>query len=493
MARLTVLLIGLRTGSAGSSRPGLHVLELENRHLVDVDDVNDAGLLIGARRTPVRSALIAGHRDRVNQRGRRVHPLVARLRHALAHPGVLFRREQPRVDVVGCERLPRKRRRSGREGLGRPGFFTGHVALRHRPLFNRPQRFTRHAIEDVQEAGLAGVSHCVDTVAVVLHRHQLGRRHVVQVPQIVMDGLEMPQALAGACVEREQTVGEKVGAVPIRAVEVVGRRSGWDIDDATFIVDGHLTPVVRAAGVLECIFRPRLVAELTGLRHRVKLPRALAGDDVVGADVAGWRHPSLAGRRSHNQQVLPHFAGAPRLHAAVRAFSAPQALSHVDDPVGAEAPDRLAALRVNGLQIAVDGKDQPLVFSVRALPVVEAATGHAGQAFVDPDFLARRRVERDERVVAPRHVHDIIDDDRVEARCGIWIEPGHFEPAHIGFLDLIEVGEMRSAGPTAEVPPPLVALPVCHDDGDKADEYGGGDAWQCGTRCPFHVCFRSGI
>ncbi len=68
------------------------------------------------------------------------------------------------------------------------------------------------------------------------------------------------------------------------------------------------------------------------------------------------------------------------------------------------------------LQIAVDAENQPPILAVLALPVVDPARLHAGQAFVDPDLLARRRVERDERVVPPGDVDDVVDDDRIEAR-----------------------------------------------------------------------------
>ena len=133
------------------------------------------------------------------------------------------------------------------------------------------------------------MSDCVDAAAVVPDGHQLRRRDVVEIPQIVMDRLEMPQPLARARVEREQAIGEEVRAVPIGAVEVVRRRAGRDVDDAPVLVDRHLTPVVRAADVLVGVFRPRLVAELSGLRNGVKLPDELARDDVVGADIAGGR------------------------------------------------------------------------------------------------------------------------------------------------------------------------------------------------------------
>ena len=137
-------------------------------------------------------------------------PFVARLRDALLHRLVLLRRRQPRVHVVHREGLPHERRRLGRERLRRPRLLAGHVALRHRPLFDRPQRLAGHAIEDIEEAGLARVRDGVDLPAVVPHGDELRRRDVVEVPEVVMDGLEVPQPLAGLRVEREQAVGEEV-------------------------------------------------------------------------------------------------------------------------------------------------------------------------------------------------------------------------------------------------------------------------------------------
>ena len=71
-------------------------------------------------------------------------------------------------------------------------------------------------------------------------------------------------------------------------------------------------------------------------------------------------------------------------------------------PFVAERQDRLAGARVDRLQEAVDREEQPLVFAVLALPVVDAAARHAVQPFVDPDLLARRGVERDQRSIPAR-------------------------------------------------------------------------------------------
>src|SRR5262249_33698746 len=145
-----------------------------------------------------------------------------------------------------------------------------------------------------------------------------------------------------------------------------------------------------------------------------------------------------------------------RLDAPVGAFGPRQSLPQVDDTAVAERANRLAALRVDRLHVAVDGEDQPPVLAVGARPIVDAAARDAVQSLVDPDLFARRRIERDERVVPAEHVHHAVDDDRVEARLAVWIEPRNLEPADVRFIDLIEVDEMRVGGVAAVVRPPRV-------------------------------------
>ena len=216
-----------------------------------------------------------------------------------------------------------------------------------------------------------------------------------------MHGLEVPQPLAGLGVEREQAVGEEVLPDPIGAIEVVVRRAGRHIDDAALLVDRHRSPVVGAADVLVRLFRPGVVAELAGLRNRVELPHLLPGDDVVGADVAGRRDERFAGRRPQDDEVLPDLAGAVGLDAS-RLLRSRETDAQIDRAVLAERQDRLAGRGVDRLQEAVDREQQPLVLAVGALPVVDAARHDAAEPLVDPQLLAGRRIERDERVVPSR-------------------------------------------------------------------------------------------
>ena len=129
------------------------------------------------------------------------------------------------------ERLTRERRRLGREGLRGRRDFAGHLALRHGPLLDRPQRLAGQALEHVEESGLAGLRHDVDGAPVVADGQQLGRGREVVVPEIVVDGLEVPEPLARSRVEREQAVAEQVVAGAIAAVEIVRGRAGRHEDD----------------------------------------------------------------------------------------------------------------------------------------------------------------------------------------------------------------------------------------------------------------------
>ena len=68
--------------------------------------------------------------------------------------------------------------------------------------------------------------------AVVADGGELRRRARVDVPEVVVHDLEVPQALAGARIERDDRRAEQVGADAIGAVEVVGGRAERNVGDA---------------------------------------------------------------------------------------------------------------------------------------------------------------------------------------------------------------------------------------------------------------------
>jgi hypothetical protein len=174
---------------------------------------------------------------RVDQRWRREDAFIARLRDTIAHRLVFLGRAQPLIDVIDGKCLTHERRRLGRKRLRRPRLLTRHITLRHGLFLDRPEWFSGDAIERVQKTGLPRVGDGRHSPALVSHRHELRGRSVVEVPQIVMDRLEVPQPLPRARVECQQAVGEEILAVAIRAIEIVRSRPGRDVDDAARVVD----------------------------------------------------------------------------------------------------------------------------------------------------------------------------------------------------------------------------------------------------------------
>src|SRR5260370_25402327 len=206
-------------------------------------------------------------------------------------------RAEERAEIVHRKSLPRERRRLRRERLHVPGRLARHVGGGHAALFDGPQRLAGHAVEHPYESLLADLRHGVDGLAVVMHGEEFRGGGVVVVPNVVVDELEMPEALAGAGVEREEAVAEEIGAEAVCAVEIVLGAGGGRVEDAAFGVERHFAPDVGAADGLPRVLRPRLVAELAGMRDGVKGPGQLAGARVEGAYVAGRRSGSLIGRR----------------------------------------------------------------------------------------------------------------------------------------------------------------------------------------------------
>ena len=203
--------------------------------------------------------------------------------------------------------------------------------------------------------------------------------------------------------------------MPVGAVVVVGRRAGGEVGDAALGIDADLTPDIGAADVLVGLLRPGVVAELARMRNRTEAPDFLAGDDVVGADVAWRRHVVLASRGAENDEVLEDLSRVLDCTRPTVDGSRPaKPFFQVDRALVAERDDRLAGDGIDRFEELVALIEQPPVLAILALPVVDAAGRHALQPLVDPDLLARRRVERHQRVVPRQHVHDVVDDDRAE-------------------------------------------------------------------------------
>src|SRR6516164_3594904 len=165
-----------------------------------------------------------------------------------------------------------KKKRLRRERLHRRRMLSRHVGLRHRSLLDWPDRASGLALEQEQEALLRRLRDHVGIAAALPDRQQLRRLGQVVVPQIVMHQLVMPDAFAGACVERHERVAKQVVARPIAAIEIKARAAEADERNAASLVDGGLAPVVDAAGLLVGLWRPRVVPELAGTWDAVEDP-----------------------------------------------------------------------------------------------------------------------------------------------------------------------------------------------------------------------------
>src|SRR4029453_16856488 len=98
----------------------------------------------------------------------------------------------------------------------------------------------------------------------------------------------------------------------IGPIKIVGRRSERNVGDAMPRIDRHLSPVVVAADVFPCIFRPGVIAELAGARYRVEGPHKLSVAHVVRTNVSRWRQVSFAGCAAEDDEILENLSRSVR-------------------------------------------------------------------------------------------------------------------------------------------------------------------------------------
>jgi hypothetical protein len=132
-----------------------------------------------------------------------------------------LRLRHERRDIRRGHRLPAKGRELRLEGLSRPRLFTRNAALRNRTLLDWPEWFSSYSIEGEEHRHLRCDSDRVDLPTTMVHRHQLWCGIQVVVAKIVMRGLEVPEALAGAGVQCEEGVPEEPRPDAICTVEVL--------------------------------------------------------------------------------------------------------------------------------------------------------------------------------------------------------------------------------------------------------------------------------
>ena len=169
------------------------------------------------------------------------------------------------------------------------------------------------AIEDVEEAVAVGLHDGWGDgpVALDVDEEQLGV--AVVVPHVVGRELEVPKALAGVGIYRQQAVGVEVVAGAQIAVPVRRGVAGGPIEHVGFGIVGAAGPS-RSAARLPRIASPRLHARFAFHGHGVVAPAQFAGGHVVGVEEAA--HAELAAGNADHGHVLDdhgHGGGAEAL------------------------------------------------------------------------------------------------------------------------------------------------------------------------------------
>ena len=168
---------------------------------------------------------------------------------------------------------------------------------------DRPHRLTGAPVEDEGEALLGHLGERGDGTPLDLDvGEDRGRRKVV-VPDAVMNELAVPAALAAACVERHDGLGEEVRSRPMTAVEVVVGRLHRQIDETEIRIGAEHGPHAGVAGDAPRVFAPGGDADLACPRNGVEDPQALAGAHVVAPHVGRRR---LASRGPNRSRHLHH-------------------------------------------------------------------------------------------------------------------------------------------------------------------------------------------
>ncbi len=190
-----------------------------------------------------------------------------------------------------------------------------------------------------------------------------------------MDGLEVPHALAGLDVERDQRIREQVVARPPTAIPRGRGRRQRDIDVTELFIGRHRIPRAEVAGDFPRIVAPRVVAELAGPRHHVKRPQELAGFGVEAADVLGRRFLPVAAVTGatrvsgHDDDVAEHEGPGAVVESSGQRLAIGEAQENA--PLGAERLHRHASGRIEGVEVfAANREDSAVRAAGAAGPVV---------------------------------------------------------------------------------------------------------------------------
>src|SRR6185503_13541962 len=127
-------------------------------------------------------------------------------------------------------------------------------------------------------------------------------------------------------------------------------------------------------------------------RNDMEDPRELSGPHVVGMDVRGRAAVVRSTGQRNDEEVLEDATG---IAGPDRTWRLPlHRVAEIDTTVVAEGSHELTILRIHGDDVAALQEDEPAVGAIGTLPVVHPARARGRRAFLAPDLLAGRRIDR---------------------------------------------------------------------------------------------------
>src|SRR6266446_980196 len=337
------------------------------------------------------------------------------------------------------EKLARKGGGPGRKRLLGSGHFAGHGARRVLARLDREKRFSVGAIKQINESLLCGLGYRIDLFPVALHGEKRRRRREIPVPDVVVDPLKMPDALARLRIQGNQAICEKIVTDAIGAIEIKCRRARGYIDNSALRIERHSGPIVRSAAGLPRIAGPGVIAKFTRVRDGVKRPAQLAGPNVVGANITRRGGKSLRVSSANDHQFLVNDARAAQNDRLGSGRASAQILPEVDSPLSSETWDWFARGRIQGIKKIHHTHENSFVLAIG--PVREPAIGLCSSypRVEFPQELATRGIQSENFLGGSESEEYARDDDRARLEDTILLgveTPRDSEALNVASVDL---------------------------------------------------------
>ena len=373
------------------------------------------------------------------------------------------------------------------DGLGGRGGFALEIGGGDGDLVDGEERLAGLTVEEEDVSGLGDLGDGIDASALVADGDEVRRGGQVAVPEVVVDHLVVPDAVAGAGVEGDEGICVEVVSDAVAAPEVEGGGTGGAEDEAALLVEGEAGPDVGAAGVLIGGGWPGFVAGFTGLGNGVEAPDQFTGAEVIGADgTRGGRGRAFAQAHPDDEEIAVDHAGGVR-HEREPAGVAAEPIEEIDGTAFSEGGDATSGGGIDGMKEVAVAVDHA---SVRAVGPVDETAVDAGLRGVGiahrikpPEFASGGGVEGEQLEVGGRAEQDAVDDQRVALDLGAVVgigAAGVIGPDALEFGDIarsqLAEGRVVAGGLVAEIRGPGDIGGGGRREGEDQGEESGGDA-----------------